>query len=98
MSELRAKSLLLTGYLEHLLTTAYPRPAADDLSQEKQRPYVEIITPTDPQQRGNQLSVMFSVPITMVFEELKKRAVVVSINIVMQHFINTSATGLDTSQ
>ncbi|TPX34178.1 hypothetical protein SmJEL517_g03079 [Synchytrium microbalum] len=45
MAELRAKSLLLTGYLEHLL---------DKLSS----PYIKIITPRDPLQRGCQLSVL----------------------------------------
>lgn len=47
MASLRAKSFLLTGYLEHLLTT-------DGMSPE--RPYA-IITPRDPMQRGAQLSL-----------------------------------------
>ena len=40
-------------------------------------PYVELITPTDPAQRGCQLSAMFSVPVTEVFQALQKRGVVV---------------------
>jgi len=42
-------------------------------------PSVEIITPSDPEQRGAQLSLVFSVPLTAVQEELQKRGVVVSI-------------------
>ncbi len=44
-------------------------------------PSVEIITPSDPEQRGSQLSLIFSVPLTEVQEELQKRGVVVSINV-----------------
>ncbi len=44
MPKLRAKSVLLTGYLEYLLTREPPRNFA-------------IITPADPEQRGAQLSL-----------------------------------------
>ena len=37
-----------------------------------------VITPSDPQQRGAQLSVFFGVDIVKVFKELTKRGVVVS--------------------
>ncbi|KAF9105519.1 Kynureninase (L-kynurenine hydrolase) [Mortierella sp. AM989] len=47
IQEMRAKSLLLTGYLYHLLTT------------EISKDVLEIITPTDPEQRGCQLSLVF---------------------------------------
>ncbi|ELU10483.1 hypothetical protein CAPTEDRAFT_19176 [Capitella teleta] len=69
MEDLRHKSVQLTGYLEHLLKTAYPK-------NDSGKPFIEIITPADPAQRGAQLSIKFSVPIGKVFEELKKRAVV----------------------
>uniref|UniRef100_A0A668AMH3 Kynureninase n=1 Tax=Myripristis murdjan TaxID=586833 RepID=A0A668AMH3_9TELE len=63
MRALRRKSILLTGYLEFLLQ----RDAAC--------PDVSIITPSDPQQRGCQLSLRFSVPIRPVFQELERRGV-----------------------
>lgn len=47
MQPLRAKSLLLTAFLEHLLRTLL----ADE---------VRIITPTQPSQRGCQLSLVFA--------------------------------------
>ena len=42
--------------------------------------YVNIITPEDPEQRGAQLSVTFSVNVNKVHQELEKRGVVVSLN------------------
>ncbi|XP_017287269.1 kynureninase [Kryptolebias marmoratus] len=71
MQALRRKSLLLTGYLEHLIQHFY----TEDPSQPG-RPHVLIITPSDPQQRGCQLSLSFSVPIRRVYEELQRRGVV----------------------
>ncbi len=43
-------------------------------------PFVEIITPEDPAQRGSQLSAMFSVSVVEVFEALQRRGVVVSVS------------------
>lgn len=70
MSALRRKSLLLTGYLEYLIKHYY----TEDPSQ-PHRPFVDILTPSDPQQRGCQLSLCFSVPIKRVFTELERRGV-----------------------
>ena len=75
MGALRQKSVLLTGYLELLLKLHFPKPINDD---KVTRPYVDIVTPSDPNQRGCQLSVSFSVPVANVFQELKRRGVVVS--------------------
>ena len=75
MSELRAKSKLLTGYLEHLLTTEFGN---EDNQQQKHLIQVDIVTPQDPQQRGCQLSVKFSIEVDKVFNELSKEGVVVS--------------------
>ena len=73
MSALRYKSMLLTGYLEYLIQHYYTRdPCRPD------HPHVTILTPRDPQQRGCQLSLSFSVPIGRVFLELERRGVAVS--------------------
>ncbi|KAG0306872.1 Kynureninase (L-kynurenine hydrolase) [Dissophora globulifera] len=65
MQEMRAKSYLLTGYLYHLLTTEF----TSDI--------LEIITPTDPEQRGCQLSLVFKDGKMMeVFDELSARGVI----------------------
>ncbi|XP_039998534.1 kynureninase isoform X2 [Xiphias gladius] len=70
MQALRRKSLLLTGYLEYLIQHHY----AEDPAQ-PHKPHIRIITPSDPEQRGCQLSLSFSVPIRKVFQELEKRGV-----------------------
>ena len=49
MDRLRAKSLLLTAYLEHLIGT--------ELNVHREN--VRIFTPTEPSQRGCQLSLTF---------------------------------------
>lgn len=71
MRTLRRKSVLLTGYLEFLLRHFYQKDA--------NKPHMRIVTPSDPEQRGCQLSLSFSVPIGKVFQELEKRGVVVSL-------------------
>ena len=62
---LLAKQRLLTGYLEYLLRSELFN-------------WLTIITPADPGQRGNQLSVSFrEVPVRVVREKLDRRGVVV---------------------
>lgn len=73
MQALRKKSLLLTGYLEYLIQHYYSKDPA-----QPHKPHVHILTPSDPQQRGCQLSLSFSVHIRKVFQELEKRGVAVS--------------------
>ncbi|XP_071752304.2 kynureninase isoform X1 [Centroberyx gerrardi] len=73
MQALRRKSILLTGYLEYLIQHYYGRDAARPARPA--RPHVSVITPSDPQQRGCQLSLCFSVPIRRVFQELERRGV-----------------------
>jgi kynureninase len=65
ITEIRKKSLLLTGYLEHLLLTTF---SGDDF---------KIITPADPKQRGAQLSIRL-VPglLDTVMEVLDKESAV----------------------
>jgi len=63
MDRLRAKSLMLTAYLEQLLTS--------ELSSE-----VTIFTPTDPARRGCQLSLSFSQNLDSVFEKIQAKGVI----------------------
>ncbi|QSL64616.1 hypothetical protein MERGE_001917 [Pneumocystis wakefieldiae] len=68
MSSIRQKSILLTGYLEYLLLTLCPNI------------YFTIITPSDPEQRGAQLSLLFYKDFTQViFDQLRANGVVVDL-------------------
>lgn len=62
MANLRKKSKLLTGYLEALVRIKFP-----DVKQ---------LTPTDPTQRGCQLSLLFPRNVSTVNKELAKRGVI----------------------
>ncbi|XP_007894553.1 kynureninase isoform X2 [Callorhinchus milii] len=68
---LRRKSVLLTGYLEYLIKHYFSKDPDNP-----QKPYLNIITPSNVEERGCQLSLAFSVPIKFVFKELEKRGVV----------------------
>ncbi|NXG55858.1 KYNU Kynureninase, partial [Hemiprocne comata] len=70
MKALRRKSILLTGYLEYLIKHYY---SEDKTNPEK--PFVKIITPSQVEERGCQLTLSFSLPIKSVFKELEKRGV-----------------------
>lgn len=76
IAELRQKSKLLTAYLEYLLLQNYAESEEAGSSRSRTQPSVRIITPTDPDERGCQLSVRFSLPIAQVFSELTKSGVV----------------------
>jgi kynureninase len=70
MSRLRKKSMDLTGYLEHLLLGHTP-----DTSQDK--PF-RIITPSNPSERGAQLSLLLKPGLLdKVLEHLEANGVVV---------------------
>ncbi|NWY48243.1 KYNU Kynureninase, partial [Sylvia atricapilla] len=70
MKALRRKSILLTGYLEYLIKHYYSEDKANP-----GKPFVRIITPSQIEERGCQLSLSFSLPIKSVFKELEKRGV-----------------------
>ncbi|PVD31768.1 hypothetical protein C0Q70_07186 [Pomacea canaliculata] len=79
MKDLVAKSRLLTGYLELLVNRKYKKPIASETitaSGDSGCIYVEILTPSDPKQRGAQLSLAFSIDLHIVIAELSKRGVV----------------------
>ncbi|KAI8069753.1 kynureninase [Gilbertella persicaria] len=66
---LRQKSLLLTGYLEKLLL--------NELQTEFENDTIRILTPSDPTQRGCQLSLEFPECMMDVFDALHERGVIV---------------------
>lgn len=72
MSNLVKKQYLITGYLEYLLQKHLGK-------DENQNPLIEIITPKNPNQRGSQLSVIFSVSLETVQKELDERGIVVGV-------------------
>lgn len=69
IDRLRQKSVLLTGYLEQLLETELDHYFAKDV--------VRILTPSDPAQRGCQLSLEFPDKMMEVFDGLHRRGVIV---------------------
>lgn len=64
MDRLRRKSVLLTRYLEYLLLTELPAGE------------VSIFTPSDPEQRGCQLSLSFKRGVDAVFAALQSQGVI----------------------
>ena len=65
MDKIRSKSMELTGYLEFLLNDTMPDG------------FFEIITPSDPTQRGAQLSLLFGREGKKVFDSLSKENIIV---------------------
>jgi kynureninase len=73
MPALREKSKMQTAYLEMLLLKKLN-------GYNKQEPnMITLLTPSDPEQRGSQLSVRFSKSVLSVHKELEKRGIVVSL-------------------
>lgn len=63
MAAILAKQYLITGYLEHLLTTRLDR-------------HLKVITPQDTNQRGCQLSLVFNCDLNAVHDRIQSRGVV----------------------
>lgn len=68
MHNLKKRSQALTAYFEYLL---------NGLKQDNSDLF-DIMTPTNPEERGSQLSVRFKRDLQVVHEEIEKRGVVVS--------------------
>ena len=66
MENLRLKSLCLTGYLEKLLLHHCGK-------------YVKIATPSNPNERGCQLSLVFDMPIENVHKAIEKQGIICDI-------------------
>lgn len=65
MDKLRSKSILLTGFMEFLL---------NELNSKEEK--IKIITPTDPEQRGAQLSLTLKSGGKQLFDELAAKGVI----------------------
>ena len=63
------KQFLLTGFLEYLLVKHFGSGKAQ----------AKIITPSDPAQRGSQLSFEFNMDMNKVHKEIESRGIVVSV-------------------
>lgn len=79
MAYLRQRSKLLTTYLEGLIRNTFV---------ERKKVNLDILTPTNPDERGAQLSIRFAQNVRKVHSELEKRGIVVSV------FINFSLNSL----
>lgn len=66
IAKLRKKSLVLTGYLEYLLSVADP-----------EHKYFRIITPSNPKERGCQLSIFFHTNGKRIFSALQKKGIMI---------------------
>lgn len=67
MAYLRRRSLILTAYLEAIIKKNY--------EEKKDKIFFDSLTPTDPEQRGAQISLRFSSNVRKVHAELEKRGV-----------------------
>jgi kynureninase len=75
MARLRDKSVRLTGFLEELLVKDY---GDGGIIGEEERRLFRVITPSDPDQRGAQLSLLLDEGLLeTVIRELERRAVIV---------------------
>ncbi|RWS02738.1 kynureninase-like isoform X2, partial [Dinothrombium tinctorium] len=84
VEELQGKQFLLTGYLEYLLKQKFlqqPFGSKFHLLNKINKEIFKIITPSDPKQRGAQLSLMFNFSLIDVQEQLQKRGVVCDIRV-----------------
>ena len=79
MDRLLEKQYLLTGYLEYLIDRLAP---SSDL--------IKIITPRDPRQRGAQLSIIFSISLHDVHNQLEKKGAVVIGSFMLTTFLVTN--------
>lgn len=82
ISAVREKSVKLTAYLENLLhASAFFIPVPDlSLNVNSTKPYFTIITPSEPEARGAQLSLLFGPPerqvMQRVFDAIKLQGVI----------------------
>ncbi|GFT96220.1 kynureninase [Nephila pilipes] len=75
VERIQAKQRLLTGYLEYLIRKHFPQ--YDETDQDK--PHIRIITPSSPKNRGSQLSLVSSVPVSKCESIMKAKGIVCDI-------------------
>ncbi|XP_042898804.1 kynureninase-like isoform X2 [Parasteatoda tepidariorum] len=75
MDKIQAKQRLITGYLEYLLRKLLMMSSLKN-SESAQ---IQIITPRDPKERGSQISLLSSIPISQCEELLKSHGIVCDI-------------------
>ena len=83
MERILKKQFLLTGFLEYLIKKYFSKTDGD--ASEENKLNVEIITPSNTNERGSQLSLLFSKDLKEVHEQVEQMGVVVSfvINIII---------------
>ena len=72
MDRIAGKQFLLTGFLEYLVRKRFSSSSSSSPVT------VKILTPSDPRERGSQLSLVFSKDVTKVHEAIERRGIVVS--------------------
>ena len=78
MERILEKQFLLTGYLEYLLLKNFaPSVQSNGVTNGSCRTTVKIITPSDPRERGSQLSLVFSNNVVEAYKELERNGIVV---------------------
>ena len=76
MEKILNKQFLLTGFLEYLIKKYFSKTDGDASNENKLT--VEIITPSNTNERGSQLSLLFSQDLKEVHEKVEQMGVVVS--------------------
>ena len=76
MDRIVEKQFLLTGYLEFLLLKYFGSDSGSPIT-------LEILTPSDPKDRGAQLSLSFSRDLRDIYKEIKLKGVVVSLSCII---------------
>ena len=77
MDRILDKQFLLTGFLEYLIKNYFSKTDSKTFVENKSELTVEIITPSNINERGSQLSLLFSRGLKEVHEKVEKMGVVV---------------------
>ena len=78
MKRIFEKQFLLTGFLEYLIKHYFSKTDNDTALNNESQLTVEIITPSDVNERGSQLSLRFSQDLKEVHEKVEQMGVVVN--------------------